>query len=204
MTLVQLGLLPQACKVGEWFARLWAAQPAAEKELYHVWQGAGGGLQTSCAPGLEATIVTKKFDAWQHHFDGGISAAFLAKLYLATGDRKWLGLAEEFQEFSMSSGAEMFHSWQSCKSGWGAGMLYLATGERKYLEWTLRMGDWFVARQHPGGEWRADFVADPPGCPYTDEQRNPSWTVHGVAEHTMHMANIVACLSSAGGGRTRL
>lgn len=43
-------------------------------------------------------------------------------------------------------------------------MLYLATGERKYLEWTLRMADWFVGRQHDGGEWVADHVSEPPGA----------------------------------------
>ena len=149
------------------------------------------------------TIVTRKRSAWQWHFDGGIAAAFLTKLYLATGEPRWLALAEEFQAFSMTSGPEMFHSWQTCKSGWGAGMLYLATGERKYLEWTLLMGDWFLARQHDGGEWKADFVADPPGCPYTEEQRNEQWTIHGVAEHAMHMANIVANIS-AGGATSRL
>ena len=52
MTLVQLGLLEPAAKVGQWFERLWAAQPDPAAELYHVW-AAEGGLRTSCAPGEE-------------------------------------------------------------------------------------------------------------------------------------------------------
>ena len=123
---------------------------------------------------------------------------------MATGENRWLDLAVKFQEFSMSSGDEMFHSWQTCKSGWGAGMLFIATGERKWLEWTLRMADWVVGRQHADGCWAADFVPDPPGCPYTDEQRNESWTIHMVAEVAMHMANIVAALSTEGGASSRL
>ena len=70
-------------------------------------------------------ILAVAADRW--HFDGGIAAAFLAKLYLATGEDRWLDLAKRYQDFSMTSGDEMFHSWQTCKSGWGAGMLYIAT-----------------------------------------------------------------------------
>ena len=203
MTLVQLGLLDPARRVGVWFENLWNAQPNPDKELYHVWRQEGG-LQTVCEPGMEVTMVTKKHSAWEWHFDGGIAAAFLAKLFMATGENRWLNLAEKYQEFSMTSGDEMFHSWQTCKSGWGAGMLFIATGERKFLEWTLRMADWFVGRQHADGCWAADFVPDPPGCPYTDEQRNESWTIHIVAEVAMHMANIVAALSTEGGASSRL
>ena len=40
-----------------------------------------------------------------------------------------------------------------CKSSWGSSLLYQVTGEQRYLDWTYRMGDWYVANQEPSGRW---------------------------------------------------
>jgi hypothetical protein len=31
--------------------------------------------------------------------------------------------------------------------------LYQVTGEQQYLDWTYRMGDWYVETQEPDGRW---------------------------------------------------
>ena len=40
-----------------------------------------------------------------------------------------------------------------CKSSWGSSLLYQVTGEQQYLDWTYRMGDWYVETQEPDGRW---------------------------------------------------
>jgi hypothetical protein len=53
----------------------------------------------------------------------------------------------------MNSTGRQFEVMQVCKSGWGGALLYLATGELLYRDWTVTMGDWFVANQHEDGHW---------------------------------------------------
>ena len=40
-----------------------------------------------------------------------------------------------------------------CKSSWGSSLLWQITGDEAYRDWTLRMGDWYLARQEAGGWW---------------------------------------------------
>ena len=37
--------------------------------------------------------------------------------------------------------------------------MYQITGEERYLNWTCRMGDWFVDTQNPEGYWHWDGVS---------------------------------------------
>ena len=189
MTLLTAGQLHGARKAGEWMKRLWQSQPDTENKLYAVLSRAKG-LVTDFPAEQEALYVTKKNEPWQHHFNGGIAAAFLTKLYLATGEEDWLELARQYQEFSMTTDPCQFESMQTCKSGWGSGLLYVATRERRYRDWTIRMGDWFAGLQLEDGHW----------------ENTKFWTPHPTvadnieitAEFVMHVANIVAYLSVFG------
>lgn len=186
MTFLIVGQLEAAQKAGAWLRQLWQSQPDVEHKLYHVYSPAKG-LVTDYPPDQEALYVTKKDDPWQHHFNGGIAAAFLTKLYMATGEPGWLDLARQYQAFSMTTDACQFQSMQVCKSGWGAGLLYVATREVHYREWALRMGDWFVAHQHDDGHWENTKFWTP----------NPTLDINIeiTAEFVMHLANIIAYLS---------
>ena len=187
MTLLMAGQLEPAEKAGQWVRRLWELQPAIEQKLYVVYSR-GHGLVTEYAADEEATYVTKKDDPWQHHFNGGIAAAFLTKLYMATGHSEWLDLARQYQEFSMTTDDCQFESMQVCKSGWGAGLLYVVTREPRYGQWTRRLGDWFAERQYPDGHWENTKHLKP--NPTTADK------IEITAEFVMHVANIVTHLSA--------
>ena len=90
---------------------------------------------------------------WWVNFGAGIAAAFLTQLYMASGEKRWLDLAQAYQAFSMTSDACQFQSMQVCKSGWGAGLLYVVTREARYRDWTVRLGDWFLEHQFQDGHW---------------------------------------------------
>ena len=187
MTLLVAGRVDEAVRAGEWVARLWARQPELEERLFHV-SRPYDGLVTDFPSERAALYVTEKSDPWQHHFNGGISAAFLTSLYLATGDTRWLASARVCQEFSMTSDDCQFRSMQVCKSGWGSGLLWIATREAEYLEWTLRMGDWFVEQQADDGRWD--------NTPHWTPEPTEADGVEITVEFVMHMANILAYLEA--------
>jgi hypothetical protein len=189
MTFLLVGQVEAARKAGAWAQRLWDLQPDVAHKMYHVYSPAKG-LVKDYAPDEEALYVTKKDEPWQHHFNGGITAAFLTKLYMATGDNAWLDLAREYQEFSITTDECQFQSMQVCKSGWGAGLLYLVTRETRYRDWTVRMGDWFLQHQFEDGHWENTKFWTP----------NPTLAdnIETTIEFVMHLANIIAYLAVAG------
>ncbi len=84
---------------------------------------------------------------------GGIAAGFLCRLYLTDPRPEYVELARAYQEFSMLATPGQFNWSHVCKSSWGSSLLYQVTGEQQYLDWTYRMGDWYVDRQEPDGRW---------------------------------------------------
>jgi hypothetical protein len=186
MTLLLVGQIEAAERAGYWFKRLWELQPDVAHRLYHVFNPATG-LIMDYEPDQEALYVTKKDEPWQHHYNGGIAAAFLTKLHMATGEREWLDLARAYQAFSMTTDECQFQSMQVCKSGWGAGLLYLVTREARYRDWTVRLGDWFLEHQLQDGHWENTKFWVP----------NPTVAdnIEATAEFVMHLANIVAYLA---------
>ena len=186
MTFLLTGQIEAARQAGQWFKRLRELQPDWEHKLYAVWTPAGG-LVTQVPAGQVEMYITRKDAPWQHHFNGGIAAAFLAELFLATGEQEWLDLARDYQAFSMTSDECMFQSMQTCKSGWGAGLLWIATREPAYREWAARMGEWFCAHQFPDGHWE--------NTKYWTPHPTTSINVEVTAEFVMHLANLIAYLS---------
>jgi hypothetical protein len=186
MTFLLAGKLEPALKAGGWFQRLRQLQPDWEHKLYACYSREKG-LITDVPADRAPLYITVKDEPWQHHFNGGISAAFLGKLYLATGDPQWLDLARDYEAFSMTSGECMWQSMQTCKSGWGAGVLYRATREPQYRDWLVRMGDWFAANQYADGHWENTKHWSP----------NPTLAdgVEVTAEFVMHVAHIIMYLS---------
>jgi hypothetical protein len=186
MTFILTSQLGAARKAGRWVKRLWDLQPDVEHVLYHVYSPAKG-LVADFTPDQQAIYVTRKDQPWQYHYNGGIAAAFLTQLYMATGQKQWLDLARAYQSFSMTTDECQFQSMQTCKSGWGSGLLYLVTREQAYRDWTLRLGDWFVEHQCADGHWENTKH----WMPHPTDADN----IEITAEFVMHLANLISYLS---------
>lgn len=186
MACLQVGNLQAAMRAGSWLERLWKAQPDPEHRLFHVYSTVEG-LINAGPEEEEALYITRKDDPWQHHFNGGIAAAFLTQFHMATKHVKWLDLAKSYQAFSMTTAECQFESKQVCKSGWGAGLLYVATGDPAYARWTVRLGDWFVDEQLEDGHWE--------NTPYWNPQPTVADNIEITAEFVMHLANLISYLS---------
>lgn len=189
MSAVMTGDLLAAERAGWWLERLWAAQPNLPDRLYTVWTR-DGGLATEVPAGDDRRFyVNESQEVRQFHYNGGIAAAFLTHLYFATGEARWLTLAEAYQRFSMESTQRQFEVKQVCKSAWGAGLLWLATRDRRYREWALRMGDWFVAEQAADGSWANSAYLDP--TPSLDR------LVEITAEFVVHLDTVMAAVGAS-------
>jgi len=177
-----------ARRAGRFLQRLWQAQPELPERLYTMWTR-DGGLVTITPPGAdERHVVNDSRNEREYHYNGGMVAAFLGRLYMFDGDAAWLELARAFQDFSMRSTELQFETRQVCKSAWGAAVLSMITGERKYADWLLRMGDWFVAIQDADGAWRNTAYLDP----------NPTLgsRITVTAEFIVHLDSIEAALAA--------
>lgn len=188
MSAVIVGDLARARKAGEWLARLWDAQPELPARLYTVWTRAGG-LAMRWGPDEEPRhYVNESQEIRQFHYNGGIAAACLAHLAMATGEERWLDLARAFQRFSIESTPGQFQVKQVCKSAWGSGLITLAGGDEGYVDWLLRMGDWFTAEQEADGRWSNSRYLDP--NPPIEHQ------IEATAEFVVHLDTIIAALAA--------
>jgi len=189
MSALLTGHVDAAEKAGRFLGRLWDEQPELPDRLYTLYTRSGGIVRQP-PEGLSLRhVVNDRREVREYHYNGGMAAAFLGRLYLHTRDRQWLDLARAYQQFSMESSARQFETKQVCKSAWGAAVLYMATGEPQYRDWIVRMGDWFVEEQEPAGNWTNTLYLEP----------NP--TVGGriaiTAEFIVHLDSVIGALATA-------
>lgn len=188
MSALVTGDLESAIRTAQWLQHLREAQPAFPDRLYTVWTRAGG-LATSTPAGEDARhFVNNSQNIREFHYNGGIAAAFLGKLYLQTSDNAWLQLAEEFQAFSMNSTEHQFETRQVCKSAWGASQLAIATGAPTHMEWASKMGAWFSATQEADGHWN--------NSAYLAPRTALEHQIEITAEFIIHLDSVIAALAS--------
>jgi hypothetical protein len=187
MSALLTGHRESAAAAGHFLQRLWAAQPELPGRLYTIYTREEG-LATHVPDGADRRhYVNESQDVQQYHYNGGMAAALLVQLSLFTGDSAWLDLAQRYQAFSMGSTERQFEVMQVCKSAWGGGLLYAATREPIYRDWTIRLGDWFVAHQHNDGHWEnTRYLVPQPSLP-----SNLAIT----AEFIVHLDTIIGALS---------
>ncbi|HIG16207.1 MAG TPA: hypothetical protein EYQ31_02315 [Candidatus Handelsmanbacteria bacterium] len=147
------GRMDVARHVGHWMNRLLDAQPNYPEVLYSV-SSAATGLITEVLDGDDFRYVLSRDESRdQSFYHPGIAAGFLARLYQATGEDQWLGLARQYLRFAEHVGAYHFRLLRAGKVGWAAAVLYTLTGEAKYRNMAIRVGDELIAQQTAEGYW---------------------------------------------------
>lgn len=151
---LQMGRLDEARRVHVFLERLYHAQPELPDRFFFTWSRTHQAPITSFPAVVRTTYVVDNRDPSRQRWTiGGIAAGFLCRLYLADPRPEYLELARDYQRFSMSATPGQFNWSHVCKSSWGSSLLYQLTGEQQYLDWTYRMGDWYVATQEADGRW---------------------------------------------------
>lgn len=165
------GRFDVAKAVGRWFERLMDLQPEYPQRLYTIYSRAKG-LHTEPDPGEDPRRYVFNSDAVsdENFFNPGISGGFLARLYMATGERKWLELSKEYMRQADYASDYLYTSLRGGKTAWGASLLYTLTGESKYRDIAIRLGDSIIALQSPEGFWSGvDSITGIPGNNMTAE-----------------------------------
>jgi hypothetical protein len=147
------GRTAAAEKVGRFLQRMRALQPDFERALYFAYTPAEGLVTEFSAADAPANVIRTDGRGDQWYFLPGLAAAFLTRLYLATGNSGWLGLAEDYLGFAERCPPEMFATGRCGKVGWGAALLYQVTGQERHRELALRAGRYLVESQLPDGRW---------------------------------------------------
>jgi hypothetical protein len=146
------GRLQVALGVGEWMQRMMNAQPDYPRKLYGVFSRSEGLIVdfessdiryvVSCDPARD-----------EFFFSPGIASGFLARLYMATGQPRWLDLAQQFLLIAEHANDYFFQSVRAGKVGWAASLLYTLTGKDIYREMALRVGQYLIWTQTADGSW---------------------------------------------------
>ena len=148
------GRLDVAQSVYRFLRRIYSAQKNLPRSFYYAWSCRKGGVITDYSNDDDFWhVVENRVDRRQRWTVGGIAAGFLCRLYLAEPRSEYLAFARRYQAFSMAATDAQFKYAQVCKSSWGSSLLYQLTGEGAYLEWSCRMGDWYIQTQKPEGCW---------------------------------------------------
>lgn len=183
-TALMMGDLETAERVGAWFQRVWDLQPELPERLYYVYSADTQSLVTEYPEDRAFHYVVESQGTRQRFTCGGIAAAFLSRLYLASPKPEYLELARAYQAFSMNTTDRQFEVPQVCKTGWGSALLYQVTREPIYRDWTIRVGDYYVETQHADGHWENR-------APYRELPHNITIT----AEFVVHLDTLIGALS---------
>ncbi|MDE2902454.1 MAG: hypothetical protein OXP73_05435 [Chloroflexota bacterium] len=180
-----LGRLDEARRVYRFLERVWNAQTEMPERMYYSFSRGRQSVITSYDNSDQFWhVVESQEPRAQRWTVGGLSAAFLCRLYMVDPNPAYLSLARDFQQFSIQSTPRQFEFPQVCKSGWGASLLYQVTGEEPYAAWAARLAHWFADTQAADGSWV--FDVDP------TEGR----TLELTAEFVAHVDTIIGCLAS--------
>ena len=147
------GRLDVAERTGRWVETLFRAQPDLSRGLYHVWNSEHGLVVEVPAENAESFLVdATKPGQW--YFQYGISAAFLSSLSAATGEKKWLRLAQEILRASRYCREDVYRIPRSGKIGWGAAWTYRLSHEAEDRDLAEKVAAGLISLQDPDGSWR--------------------------------------------------
>ena len=147
------GRLKESLGVGRWMKKLMDLQPNYPKQLYSVYSRAVGLHLQYDSQEESRFLLNANAERDEYFFHPGIAAGFLANLFKATRDTKWLGLAEDYMQLAEIASDFNFSSLRAGKVGWAASNLYTLTGKTKYAEIAARVGDNLLALQNEQGAW---------------------------------------------------
>jgi hypothetical protein len=179
------GDVASARRVAGFLRRIYDAQTELPNSFYCFWSRSRQRPILRDDPDFQLRMVVDNAeDRSQRWTIGGISAGFLVRLWLADPKPEYLELARRYMAFSMAATDAQFKYPAVCKSSWGSSLLYQVTGEQQYLDWTLRLGDWYVATQEADGYWH-------PLREQTEADR-----IEVTLEFVMHLDTLIGALAS--------
>jgi hypothetical protein len=155
MAYLLAGDVRTANDVGQFLLDVWDKQPCIDKKLYYCYNPNKDELILEAEQPSIAYILEKQ-EPRQCFWVPGLISAFLGQLYLTTKNVIYLDYAKKYQDFVQSCTPKQFEGIEVCKTGLGSAVMYEITKEQRYLDWSIKVGDYFVRTQREDGCWVDD------------------------------------------------
>lgn len=183
---LHLGDLEAAVRAASFIKMMWDIQPDIDHAFHFRWRPKTGLiLEKPDQEPADRDFRVSAAEPENWYYVLGAQIAFLAKLYLATGDQTHLALARRVNDFAMRCHQDVFRTDSSGKIGYGNAMLYYATGHDTFLEVSTRCADYLADDQQPDGCW----------------MRGGKPTASSTAEFCLWLTTLLAVDSAAASGR---
>jgi len=148
-----LGEMEAAARAGDFLLDATKKQPWPEKAVCLAFDPSGSAITTVPEGKGEGLYMVKTDQPRQLYFYLGYPMAFLARLYQATGEARYLEGARQYFAYHKNCSSDVFSSWPSGKSGWGAAVLHTLTGEEEHGRAAETLADFLLHTQSPDGFW---------------------------------------------------
>jgi len=155
MAYLLAGDIRTAIQAAEFIIDVWERQPDLPNKMYYCVNPFTNELVLS-SDNPSISYVINSQEKRQCFWVPGLIAAFLGQLYLATNEKKFLTYAIKHQDFAQSCTEKQFEGVEVCKTGFGAAILYQITKEQRYLDWAIKVGEYFCNTQRQDGCWPDD------------------------------------------------
>ncbi|MFH1022277.1 MAG: hypothetical protein V1809_02695 [Planctomycetota bacterium] len=155
------GRIAEARRAGDFLLRVLELQPDF-KHLFFSCMKADGTLLTELsgsenqwdADGRKQKCLSGKADGGNElTWLIGKPTKFLSRLYIATGDKRYLDGAIRAFDFFYCLDERAWTNFASCKTMWAGSELYRLTGEKHFAETCVRLMEFYAQSQQPEGHW---------------------------------------------------
>ncbi|HVN82904.1 MAG TPA: hypothetical protein VMW38_28230 [Terriglobia bacterium] len=155
------GQVEAAVHAGDFLLRLLDAQPQPQRFYFASWDAEKGLMtdvfgdedQNSLRGRKQFCLSAEADPMYELVWLIGKPMKFLARLYDATSDRRYLAGAAALFDFFHHLGEGRWTNYASCKIMWGGSELHRHTGEWRYYETALRIFEWICDSQRQWGGW---------------------------------------------------
>jgi hypothetical protein len=147
------GRIREACRAGDFLIRVLRQQPEIKNKFYAAVDGKKGRLVEDFDDKDSIFRVVDTGIREQYYFMAGLPIAFLSKLYLASGERRYLTAAKEYYSFTERCTDYAYHYPASGKSGFAAAILSRITGSEVVADSARRQLGFYAETQSRQGSW---------------------------------------------------
>ncbi|MFV1967618.1 MAG: hypothetical protein ACC628_19490 [Pirellulaceae bacterium] len=131
----------------------------ADPDRFYYRMDIEGNLLTDVPDGQELFYYVDATRCEQIYYNPGIALIFLAHLYLATGETRYLDAGKTLFDFTQRCAADVYRFPPSGKLGYGTALLYALTGDPQARRTARDVGAYLTETQTGEGFWRLPDVA---------------------------------------------
>ncbi|XP_046360466.2 uncharacterized protein LOC124138006 isoform X2 [Haliotis rufescens] len=145
------GDMEVACSTGDTLIRFMDIQPNLDEEFLMKMDSSGQLIRSGWPEDKTVFFRIKRKESPNLFYQLGFPAILLAKLYLATGTKRYLEGARSYLDFAYSCGESLYTFIKSHKVAYGASLVAAITKEKKYATMATRISDFIMSTRTESG-----------------------------------------------------